>query len=171
MLDIDNEKMPHDEHGNDPVYAHGRLPGHLIDGFNKGFQQVTEIFSKLGESGGMPWQQVKDCYNCQYVRSKSQNLWNIYSAYFTKNMQAELARLPGDQQVQKNPTVEIRKECYTLFKQNNPKYVDILETWKECEELVDVGATVAQCQQFFNKTAKNLDHMVRTSYASVCQLY
>jgi len=166
MLDIDDGQMPRDKHDNVPVYTRGRLPGHLVDEFNEGFQQVTEIFSKLGESRGMPWQQVKDRYNRQYSRSNAQNLWNVYSAYFAKNMQAELAWLPGDQQVQGTPSVEIRKECYTLFKQNNPKYIDILETWKESEELIDVGAMVAQCQQFFNKTAKNLDHMVRISCAS-----
>ena len=91
-LDIDNGNMPHDEHDNGPVYTHGRLPGYLIDKFNKGFQQVTKIFSKLGESRRMPWQQVKDHYNRQYSCSNSQNLWNIYSVYFMKNMQAEIGR-------------------------------------------------------------------------------
>jgi len=83
-----------------------------MDEFNKGFQQVNTIFAKLGASRGMPWQQVKDCYNHQYSHSNAPNLWNCYSAYFTKHVETELARLPGDQKVDGIPSAEIRKECY-----------------------------------------------------------
>ncbi|KIM50842.1 hypothetical protein SCLCIDRAFT_84972, partial [Scleroderma citrinum Foug A] len=51
-------------------------------------------------------------------------------------------------------------QCYKCFKNWYPnKYIDFLETWKETKELVDVGATVSQCQQLFNKSVKNLDHL------------
>jgi len=136
-----------------------------MDEFNEGFQQVNTIFSKLGESRGMPWQQVRDQYNRQYSRSNAQNLWNIYSAYFAKNTQTELARLPSNQEVQAPPSVDVRKQCYERFKDQHPdKYVDFLETWKEAKELADVGATVAQRQQLFLKSARNLDHLVSISY-------
>ena len=56
---LDIESM-HDEQAGDPVYTHSRLPDALMDEFNEGFQQVNAIFSKLRESRGMPWQQVRD---------------------------------------------------------------------------------------------------------------
>jgi len=81
-------------------------------------------------------------------------------AYFAKNMEAELTRLPDSQEVQAPPSVDVRKQCYKCFKNQHPdKYIDFLETWKEAEELVDVGTMVAQCQQLFNKSVKNLDHL------------
>jgi len=36
----------------------------------------------------------------------------------------------------------------------------ILKTWKEAKELEDMGGTVAQRQQLFDKSKKNLNHMV-----------
>jgi len=156
-----------DENEDSPSYTRGRLPGALMDEFNEGFQQVNAIFAKLGASRGMPWQQVKDRYNRQYSRSNAPNLWNCYSAYFTKHVETELARLPGGQKVDGIPSAEIRKECYRRFKEEYPdKYVDILETWKEYDDLEDIGETVAQRQQLFGKAVKNLNHMVR-----ICQVF
>ncbi|KAI5990334.1 hypothetical protein F5J12DRAFT_700460, partial [Pisolithus orientalis] len=119
-----------------------------------GFWQVNEIFSKLGESQGMPWQQVKDHYNCQYSCSNVQNLWNMYLVYFAKNPESELAWLPqGDHTIEGSPSVDIRKKCYACFKEvYSENYIDILETQKESEELQDLGGTVAQHQQLFNKS-------------------
>ncbi|KIO00404.1 hypothetical protein M404DRAFT_29553 [Pisolithus tinctorius Marx 270] len=132
------------EDGGDPIYTHGRLPAAAMDEFNEGFQQVNNIFSKLGESRGMPWQQVRDCYNCQYSCSNLQNLWNLYSTYFVKHMRTELAWLPAPEVVQGTPSVDMRKACYSCFKAEFPDtYVDILETWKEAEELEDIGGTFA----------------------------
>ncbi|KAI5983563.1 hypothetical protein F5J12DRAFT_940411 [Pisolithus orientalis] len=151
----------HDGDGNDSLYTCGRLPATTIDEFNEGFQQVNKIFSKLGESQGMPWQQVKDCYNHQYSHSNMQNLWNVYSVYFAKNPESELAQLPqGDHTIKGSPSIDIRKQCYACFKEvYSENYIDILETWKESEELQDLGGTVSQCQQLFNKSMKNLDHI------------
>ncbi|KIO06310.1 hypothetical protein M404DRAFT_24594 [Pisolithus tinctorius Marx 270] len=110
----------------------------------------------------MPWQQVKDCYNHQYSHSNVQNLWNMYLAYFTKNSESELAQLPqGDHTIEGSPSIDIRKQCYVHFKEvYSENYINILETWKESEELQDLGGTVAQCQQLFNKSVKNLDHII-----------
>ena len=153
--------------GDSPLYTCGRLPDALIDGFNEGFQEVNAIFAKLGASQGMPWQQVKDHYNHQYSRSNAPNLWNRYSTYFMKHTETELAWLPGDRKVDGNPSTEIRKECYQRFKEEYPdKYVEILETWKEYDNLKDIGETVAQRQQLFGKAIRNLDHMVH-----ICQVF
>ncbi|KAI5989987.1 hypothetical protein EDD15DRAFT_2145415, partial [Pisolithus albus] len=40
-------------------------------------------------------------------------------------------------------------------------YATILETWKEAKELENMGGTLAQRQQVFDKSKKNLNHMVR----------
>ena len=99
----------------DPTYARGRLPDALMDEFEEGFQRVNDIFTKLGESRGMPWQQVKDHYNRQYSRMNSQNPWNMYTAYFTKHKETELARLPG-LSVEETPSRADVNKCYECFK-------------------------------------------------------
>ena len=147
----------------DPTYARGRLPDVLMDEFEEGFQRVNDIFTKLGESRGMPWQQVKDHYNRQYSRMNSQNPWNIYTAYFAKHKETELARLPG-LSVEETPSRADVNKCYECFKADYPEtYIEILETWKESQEAEKRGGTVAQRQQLFNKTVKNLDRTVSLS--------
>jgi len=137
-----------------------------MDEFDEGFQQVNDIFTRLGASRGMPWQQVRDHYNRQYSRTNSPNYWNIYTAYFVKHKDTELARLP-DLNVEGTPSRADVKKCYERFKVEYPDiYIEILETWKETQELADMGGTVAQRQLLFNKAAKNLERMVSNSLAS-----
>ena len=113
----------------------------------------------------MPWQQVRDHYNRQYSCMNSQNAWNIYTAYFIKHKETELAQIPDN--VEGTPSRADVKKCYECFKDNYPDtYIEILETWKESKELKDMGGTVAQRQQLFNKAAKNLDRTVSISLAS-----
>ncbi|KIM52700.1 hypothetical protein SCLCIDRAFT_140590 [Scleroderma citrinum Foug A] len=82
-------------------------------------------------------------------------------------MQAELARLPDSQEVQAPLSADVRRQCYKCFKNQYPnKYIDFLETWKETEELVEVGAMVAQHQQLFNKSVKNFNHLISFSSLS-----
>ncbi|KAI6167910.1 hypothetical protein EDD17DRAFT_1466900, partial [Pisolithus thermaeus] len=58
------------------------------------------------------------------------------------------------------PTADIRKRCFTLFKaEYKDTYSTILETWKEAKELENMGGTLAQRQQVFDKSKKNLNHM------------
>ena len=149
------ESGRHDGDDKDPTYTCGRVPDVLMDEFSEGFQQVNDIFTKLGASHGMPWQQVRDHYNRQYSCTNSQNAWNIYTAYFVKHKETELAWIPDN--VEGTPSWADVKKCYKCFKDNYPDtYIEILETWKESKELEDMGGTVAQCQQLFNKAAKNL---------------
>ena len=67
----ETESGRHDGDDGDPIYARRRLLDALMDKFSEGFQQVNDIFAKLGESHGMPWQQVRDHYNQQYSRMNS----------------------------------------------------------------------------------------------------
>ena len=152
-----------DRDDGDPIYTCGRLPDALMDEFSEGFQQVNNIFTKLGESRGMPWQQVRDHYNQQYSCMNSQNPWNIYTAYFTKHKETELAQLP-DLNVEGTPSrVDVNK-FYECFKADYPEaYINILETWKESQEAEKRGGTVAQCQHLFNRTVKNLNRTVSIS--------
>ena len=153
----------HNEDDKDPMYARGRLPNTLMDEFSEGFQQVNDIFTKLGESRGMPWQQVRDHYNRQYSHTNSQNPWNIYTAYFAKHKETELARIP-DWNVKGTPSRLDVKKCYECFKVDYLEdYIKILETWKETLEADNMGGTVAQRHHLFNKAVKNLDCMVSIS--------
>ena len=154
----------HTEDNEDPTYARGRLPDTLMDEFSEGFQQVNNIFTKLGESCRMPWQQVRDHYNWQYSRMNSQNPWNIYTAYFAKHKEMELAQIP-DCNVEGTPSRLDIKKCYERFKVNYPEeYIEILETWKESQEAENMGGTVVQCHHLFNKAVKNLDCTVSISW-------
>ncbi|KAI6130790.1 hypothetical protein EDD16DRAFT_1470138 [Pisolithus croceorrhizus] len=75
-------------------------------------------------------------------------------------MERELACLPKGEQITGTPTADIRKRCFTLFKaEYKDTYSTILETWKEAKELENMGGTLAQWQQVFDKSKKNLNHM------------
>jgi len=86
--------------------------------------------------------------------------------YFVKHKDMELAWRP-DLNVKGTPSRADVKKCYKCFKVEYPDiYIEILETWKETQELTDRGGMVAQHQLLFNKAAKNLEHMVSNSLAS-----
>ncbi|KAI5987337.1 hypothetical protein F5J12DRAFT_898537 [Pisolithus orientalis] len=55
-----------------------------------------------------------------------------------------------------NSVAALSKRLPEVYSEN---YIDILETWKESEELQDLGGTVTQHQQLFNKSMKDLDHI------------
>ncbi|KAI5999186.1 hypothetical protein EDD15DRAFT_2160847 [Pisolithus albus] len=80
--------------------------------------------------------------------------------YFAKNTECELARLPEGELLTGTPTADIRKPCFALFKvEYKDTYSSILETWKEAREIENMGGTLAQWQQLFDKSKKNLNHM------------
>ncbi|KAI6011934.1 hypothetical protein BKA83DRAFT_4064936 [Pisolithus microcarpus] len=77
-------------------------------------------------------------------------------------MEHELAHLPKCEQVTGTPTADIWKHCFSLFKAEYKDvyyvYSTILETWKEAKELENMGGTLAQWQQVFDKSKRNLNH-------------
>ncbi|KAI5997615.1 hypothetical protein F5J12DRAFT_785091 [Pisolithus orientalis] len=85
---------------------------------------------------------------------------------FQQNPESKLAWLPqGDYTIEGSPSIDIRKQCYACFKEvYSENYIDILETWKESEELQDLGRRVAQHQQLFNKLSKV--HGIKGMYMS-----
>jgi len=140
----------------------GRVPDSVVSVLNEGFEEINEMFSKLAARVKMPFHQVSDRYIRQHSHSHGGNIWNSYSMYFTENTEQELARLPIGEHVTGTPTPDIRKRCYALFKeQYKDTYTTILETWKEVKELENMGGTIAQRQQLFDKTIKNLNHTIR----------
>ncbi|KAI6112820.1 hypothetical protein F5141DRAFT_1214134 [Pisolithus sp. B1] len=119
----------------------GHVPDAVLAVLIEGFKEIDEMVSKLAARVKMPFHQVSDRYIRLHSHSNGPNLWNTYSMYFAKNMDRELAHLPkGDQEEYKDT------------------YSTILETWKEAKELENMGGTVAQRQQLFDKTKRNLNH-------------
>jgi len=138
-----------------------RVPESVLAILSVGFDEIEDMFSKLAARVKMPFHQVSDRYIRLHSYGHGGNLWNTYSMYFTKNVAQELARLPKGEEVTGTPTIDIRKRCYTLFKEEyKDMFAVILETWKEARDLENMGGTIAQRQQLFDKTKKNLDHMV-----------
>ncbi|KAI6135903.1 hypothetical protein EDD17DRAFT_1458930, partial [Pisolithus thermaeus] len=130
----------------------GRVPDAVLAVLTEGFKEIDEMVSKLAAHVKMPFHQVSDCYIRLHSRSNGPNLWNTYSMYFAKNMDRELARLPKGDQVAGTPTADIHKCCFSLFKEEyKDTYSTILETWKEVKELENMGGTIAQQQQLFDK--------------------
>ena len=139
----------------------GRVSDSVLTMLNEGFDEINEMFSKLAARVRMPFHQVSDRYIRQHSHSHGGNIWNLYSKYFTENTEQELARLPKGEHVMGTPTTDIRKRCYALFKEEyKDTYTMILETWKEAKELENMGGTIVQRQQLFDKSTKNLNHTV-----------
>ncbi|KAI6111566.1 hypothetical protein EDD16DRAFT_1710414 [Pisolithus croceorrhizus] len=137
----------------------GCVPDAVLAVLTKGFKEIDEMVGKLAAHVKMPFHQVSDRYIHLHSHSNGPNLWNTYSMYFAKNMDCELACLPKGDQVAGTPTTDIHKRCFSLFKEEyKDTYLMILETWKEAKELENMGGTIAQQQQLFDKTKRNLNH-------------
>ncbi|KAI6108882.1 hypothetical protein EV401DRAFT_2116111 [Pisolithus croceorrhizus] len=126
----------------------------------EGFDEIDEMFSKLATHVKMPFHQVSDRYIRLHSRTHGTNLWNTYSMYFAKNMERELARLPKGEQITGTPTADIRKRCFTLFRQNIrirtrrfSRHGKRRRNWRTWE------ARLLNRQQVFDKSKKNLNHM------------
>jgi len=140
----------------------GRVSNSVLSILSEGFDEIDDMFSKLAARVKMPFHQVSNRYIRLHSHGHGGNLWNTYSMYFTKNTERELARLPKCEEVTGTPTTAARQCCYTLFKEEyQDTYAMILKTWKEAKELENMGGTVAQRQQLFDKSKKNLNHMIR----------
>jgi len=129
----------------------GSLVSHVSNSvlsiLSEGFDEIDNMFSKLAARVKMPFHQVSDHYIRLHSHGHGGNLWNTYSMYFMKNTERELApQLPPD-----SVAIPFYQDTYVM----------ILETWKEAKELENMGGTVAQRQQLFDKSKKNLNHMVR----------
>ncbi|KAI6103136.1 hypothetical protein EDD16DRAFT_1709249 [Pisolithus croceorrhizus] len=148
--DISNDK-------GDQVSVVGCIPNSVLAVLMERFNEINEMFSKLAAHVKMPFHQVSDCYICLHSHTHGMHLWNMYSMYFAKNMECELACLPKGEQITGTPTADIQKHCFSLFK---VEYKDtyLIETWKEAKELENMGGTLAQWQQVFDKSKKNLNH-------------
>jgi hypothetical protein len=150
----------------------GRVSDSVLEVLNKGFDEIDEMFNKLAACVKMPFHQVSDRYIHLHSGTHGVNIWNTYSMYFTKNMKCELAHLPEDERVDVigTPMPSVCKCCFTLFKEEyKDMYVMILEMWKEVKELENMGGTIAQWQQLFDRSKKNLNHMV-SHYLSTGQI-
>jgi hypothetical protein len=61
----------------------------------------------------------------------------------------------------------VRRQCYDLFRGTYPDtWKDILEKSQEVNDCVDVGKTVAQQQQLFNKNVRKLTQTVSNIFYS-----
>jgi len=159
--DLDKVDM-FDTNGEEPS-AVGRIADATLEILSEGYDEIDEMFRKLAARVKMPFHQVSDRYIRQRSRTNADNLWNIYSMYFTQNKEDELGRLPKKERdaIVGFPTPRVRQRCFDKFKDKlQDKYIDFLETWKEARELANMGGTLAQRQQLFDKSKKNIDNSV-----------
>ncbi|KAI6102379.1 hypothetical protein EDD16DRAFT_1525613 [Pisolithus croceorrhizus] len=98
--DISNDK-------GDQASVVGRVPDSVVAVLMEGFNKINEMFSKLGACVKMPFHQVSDHYIHLHSCTHGLNLWNMYSMYFAKNMEHELAHLPKGEQITGTPTADI----------------------------------------------------------------
>ncbi|KAI6104056.1 hypothetical protein EDD16DRAFT_245589 [Pisolithus croceorrhizus] len=133
FFNIEETEISNDK--GDQASVVGRVSDSVLAVLTEGFDEIDEMFSKLAARVKMPFHQVSDHYICLHSRTHGTNLWNMYSMYFAKNMERELARLPKGEQITGTPTADIQKRCFTLFKaEYKDMYSTILETWKEVSD-------------------------------------
>ncbi|KIM70519.1 hypothetical protein SCLCIDRAFT_100401, partial [Scleroderma citrinum Foug A] len=121
----------------------------------EGLDQIAASLTDLAACSSQPPQQLMDHFVRQYARLNSANDWNKYGKFYVQNMEAELERLckSGEDSIM---IVTVHKWCYELFKKDNSNWQKILLKFKESTQYAEVGKTIAQRQQLFNKSAKRL---------------
>ncbi|KIK13444.1 hypothetical protein PISMIDRAFT_17980 [Pisolithus microcarpus 441] len=140
----------------EPTFVVGRTPASIAALLEEGFDHINDEFNTLSGQVRMPIQQVIQCFTQQYACSNSANEWNTYQQYFAAHKAQELQRLQGGENVTGMPSEKMSK-CYKLFcKQFPDTYKQILAVYKDTVILGNTDKTVAQCQQLFHNTSKQL---------------
>ncbi|KIM62212.1 hypothetical protein SCLCIDRAFT_120073 [Scleroderma citrinum Foug A] len=113
----------------------------------EGLDHMNAYLMDLVACSGQPPQQIIDRFLKQHARSNPTNDWNSYLKYFTQYTEQELARLWE--------TGEFAGSCYELFKKQYPDmWQGILTKFEESAQYTEIGKTLGQQQQLFNKSVK-----------------
>ena len=164
----------------DGTFVVGRPSEAILDIVQEGLDHINAYLTDLVAHSGQPPQQIIDQFLKQHARSNPTNDWNSYSKYFTQHTEQELAhlwntgefagsvdstpckgtlnRLPYSNQI---TAVTVHKKCYELFKKQYPAtWQEILTKFKESTQYTEIGKTIAQWQQLFNKYVKQFTQSV-----------
>jgi len=164
----------------DGTFVVGRPSEAILDIVQEGLDHINAYLTDLVAHSGQPPQQIIDQFLKQHARSNPTNDWNSYSKYFTQHTEQELARLwntgefsgsvdstPCKGTLNRLPysnqitAVTVHKKCYELFKKQYPAtWQEILTKFKESTQYTEIGKTIAQWQQLFNKSVKQFTQSV-----------
>ena len=89
--------------------------------------------------------------------------WNSYQSWFSQYRDRELAHLAPGTYAGVDRTrvpVEIVKECFSLFKEQEEAYKEILQAWTQYEAVED-GTSTQQVTQNFRKHCADLTAKLR----------
>ena len=163
----------------------GRPSNDNRDRIRSAFDTVDSLFSQLSQETSLSVDTIRSQYN---KRTGAYSDWNAYGSYFAKNQEEELGRLPPDASrdgeylsrtcsappivlivstVSKLNTV--RSATWKLFKMAHPDYSEVLQAWKECEDIAG-GTTLQQRHRSFKKIASNMESVVRLPFCTSSQL-
>ncbi|KIM52045.1 hypothetical protein SCLCIDRAFT_142096 [Scleroderma citrinum Foug A] len=119
----------------------------------EGLDHMNAYLMDLAAHSGQPPQQIIDRFLKQHARSNPTNDWNSYSKYFTQYTEQELARLQETREFA--GSIDSTPKCYELFKKQYPDmWQGILTKFEESAQYTEIGKTLGQQQQLFNKSVK-----------------
>ena len=69
-----------------------------MDALKEGFSGINQAFAKLANATNMPSDRVFHRYTQSRTFSTGrQNMWNVYQAYFTKNIESECTEMSNSE--------------------------------------------------------------------------